>query len=101
MIDIESMQDTFAISWITKLGKDGNGSWRIIPKYYYSKLSPGLTVFKCSSSEKILGYLEDDWKIINIYCIVAKHAINVYKKSIETQEDLLTIYDREKLLRCL
>ena len=58
MIDIESMQDTFAISWIKKLGKDGNGSWRIIPKYYYSKLSPGLTVFKCSSSERKFKWID-------------------------------------------
>ena len=52
MIDIESMQDTICLSWVRKLQNNGNGSWRLIPLYYFSLLSPKLTFFKCNTSSK-------------------------------------------------
>ena len=46
MINIEHMQTVNTIKWVNKIIQPGNGSWRILPKYYLTKLSPRLTVFK-------------------------------------------------------
>ena len=46
MIDMKSMQHTLAIKWISKISKESNGSFQLIPKYYYNQISPKLSIFQ-------------------------------------------------------
>ena len=49
MIDMKDMQKSFILKWIKMLFGPGNGHWRCIPQYYFSKFATGLNVFKCSA----------------------------------------------------
>ena len=75
MIYAVYMQESMAISWIRKLSNKGNGSWRHIPKHYYSLLSPKLSVFNCNTTWKNLKGLNQ--YIPEVYRRILKIWVNV------------------------
>ena len=76
MIDAVYMQETMVISFVRKLSNKGNGSWRHIPKHYYSLLGPKLSVFNCNTTWKNLKgvnqYIPEVYRrILNIWVNVS------------------------------
>lgn len=52
MIDVKDMQKAFTFKRLASLSLGGNGSWRIIPNYYYSLLGKNLAAFKCNTTPR-------------------------------------------------
>ena len=75
MIYAVYMQETMAISWNRKLSNKGNGSWRHIPKHYYSLLGHKLSVFNCNTIWKNVRGLNQ--YIPEVYRIILKIWVNV------------------------
>ena len=46
MIDMHMFQKSLALKWIVRLYNCNTASWQFLPKFYYKKFSPNLTVFK-------------------------------------------------------
>ena len=104
IIDIECMQKSMAISWVKRLNTEGNGSWRLIPNYYYSLLSPKLTIFKCNTTtDKFKGlnqYIPEVYKrILKIWLSVSNSntELNVENSSQVLWNNKIFIYRQTNL----